>query len=281
MTSRFRFVFLADTQLGAYATFAGFDDEQIANYAEQGMKVRKVPPAQGHEWDAERYRRAVEAINGLRPGFVLIGGDLVDDANSDDQTDEFLSITDTIDSDITVYLVPGNHDIAPDAVTPTPASIRRYRDRFGPDFYAFTHDRTRVVVMNTSVIDHPELVVDEWEAQRVFLEEELTEREDPRIDQIVLAGHHPLFLNSADEPDSYWNLPRLRRREILALAGRAGVTIGFAGHWHRNHLSTSAGFTQVISGPVGYPLGDDPSGYRIVDVGDGDVAHRYVPLGAD
>lgn len=279
--SMFRFVFLADTQLGAYATLSGFDDDQIAAYAERGMKVRKAPPAQGHEWDADRYRSAVEAINGLRPAFVLIGGDLIDDPNGDDQTDEFLSITDTIDDDVTVYLVPGNHDIAPDAVTPTPASIGRYRDRFGPDFYAFTHGGTRFVVMNTSVIDHPELVSEEWEAQRAFLEEELSARDDPRFGQIVLTGHHPLFLDSADEPDSYWNLPRARRTDILALARDAGVTIGFAGHWHRNQISTSEGFTQVVSGPVGYPLGDDPSGYRIVDVGEGGVAHRYVPLDAD
>jgi serine/threonine-protein phosphatase CPPED1 len=282
MTSpRFRFVFLADTQLGCYATFSGLDDQQIASYAERGLTVRKAPPTKGYEWDAERYRRAVAAINVLRPAFVLVGGDLVDDPNSDDQTDEFLSITDTIDDDITVYLVPGNHDIAPDAVTPTPASVARYRDRFGPDFYAFTHDGTRVVVMNTTVIDHPEFVVEEWEAQRAFLEEELTARRDARINQVVLAGHHPLFLDSAEEPDTYWNLPLQRRKEILALARRAGVTIGFAGHWHRNHLSTSSGFTQVVSGPVGYPLGDDPSGYRIVDVDDGDIEHRYVPLDAD
>ena len=280
-TSVFRFLFLADTQLGCYATFSGFDDERIEVYAQRGMKVRKALPVTGYEWDANRYRRAVEAINGLRPAFVLIGGDLVDDPNSDDQADAFLAITDTIDSDIAVHLVPGNHDIAPDAVKPTPASITRYRDRFGPDFYAFTHDRTRVVVMNTTVIDYPELVVDEWEGQRNFLEEELTVRRDSRVDLIVLAGHHPLFLDSAEEPDSYWNLPLARRTDILALARQAGVTIGFAGHWHRNHISTSAGFTQVVSGPVGYPLGDDPSGYRIVDVGDGDVAHRYVPLEPD
>jgi hypothetical protein len=34
----------------------------------------------------------------------------------------------------------------------------------------------------------------------------------------------------------------------------------------------------VTSGPVGYPLGDDPSGLRIVDVGEERVLHEYVPL---
>ena len=280
-SSGFRFVFLADTQLGCYATFSGLDDEQVAAYAARGLQVHKAPPAEGHEWDARRYRRAVDAINHLRPAFVLVGGDLIDDPNSDDQTDAFLAITDTIDDDIAVHLIPGNHDIAPDTVTPTADSIGRYRDRFGPDYYTFTHARTRVVVMNTTVIDQPELVPEEWAAQREFLDDQLTGPPHPGIDRIVLAGHHPLFLESADETDSYWNLPLARRTEILAAADRAGVTIGFAGHWHRNRIATSSGFTQVTSGPVGYPLGDDPSGYRIVDVDDNQVDHRYVPLDAD
>jgi serine/threonine-protein phosphatase CPPED1 len=68
-----------------------------------------------------------------------------------------------------------------------------------------------------------------------------------------------------------------RRSQILGLARRAGVRIGFAGHWHRNHIAVADGFTQVISGPVGYPLGNDPSGLRTVDVGE-DIVHEYVPL---
>jgi hypothetical protein len=31
----------------------------------------------------------------------------------------------------------------------------------------------------------------------------------------------------------------------------------------------------IISGPVGYPLGDDPSGLRIVKVYDDRIEHEY------
>ncbi len=276
--ARFRFVFLTDTQLGCYATFSGLDQPAIDDYAEKGMTVRQAPPAEGFEWDATRYRRAVDMINTIRPAFVLIGGDLIDDPNSDDQTEEFLSITAAVDPEITVRLVPGNHDIAPDALIPTPLSIARYRERFGPDWYSFIHDRTLFVVMNTTVIDHPELVQDEWVRQREFLEGELFAANSRSVDQVVLVGHHPLFVNTPDEPDLYWNLPEERRTHILGLAKAADVRSGFAGHWHRNHIAVADGFTQVISGPVGYPLGDDPSGIRTVDVGAKDLAHRYIPL---
>ncbi|MFP5330914.1 MAG: metallophosphoesterase [Acidimicrobiia bacterium] len=277
MGSRFRCVFLADTQLGCYATFSGLDADQVAAYAEIGMRVRQVPAASGMEWDVARYERAVGMINRIRPAFMLIGGDLIDDPNSDDQTEEFLRITRTVDPEIEVRLVPGNHDIAPDSVVPTFESIARYRERFGPDYYSFVHDRTLFVVMNTTVIDHPERVASEWDAQFEFLSGELTAGRD--VDHVVLVGHHPLFLHREDEADMYWNLPRERRSPILGLARAAGVRLGLAGHWHRNHQATSDGFTQVISGPVGYPLGDDPSGFRTVTVGSEEITHEYVPLG--
>ena len=271
----FRFIFLADTQLGCYATFSGLDEAQVEAYAAMGMTVRQVPVVEGLEWDSDRYRQAVTIVNSLRPAFVLIGGDLIDDANSDDQTEEFLAITASIDDDIVVRLVPGNHDIAPDALVPSAESIARYRQRFGADYYSFIHDRALFVVMNTTVIDHPELVPDEWARQQAFLEEELSAARS--VDHLVLVGHHPLFLESPDEPDVYWNLPGERRSFVLDLARRAGVRIGFAGHWHRNHIAKSDGYTQVISGPVGYPLGRDPSGLRLVEIGQ-TIDHRYEPL---
>lgn len=279
MAPAFQYVFLADTQLGCYATFSGLDADRIASYAQMGMRVEPVRPVEGLEWDATRYRRAVTMINQIRPAFVLIGGDLIDDPNSDDQTEEFLAITRLVAPDIEVWLVPGNHDIAPDALVPTPESIERYRDRFGPDYYTFVHDRVLFVVMNTTVIDHPELVGSEWDDQRAFLEEELATAASRDVDHVVVVGHHPLFLEREDEADSYWNLPLERRAHVLGLARQAGVELGFAGHWHRNHQATSGGFTQVISGPVGYPLGDDPSGIRTVSVDPDGISHRYLPLG--
>lgn len=277
-SSDFRFVFLADTQLGCYATFSGFNDEQVARYEAMGMKVEPVPSVTGFEWDANRYREAVEVINAVRPELVMIGGDLVDDPNSEDQIDEFLAISSTIDDEVTVRWVPGNHDIADDYAAPTADSIRAYREVFGPDHYSFRMRDTLFIALNTPVIDHPEHVPDEWESQLAFLSEELAAAARSDLDHIIVIGHHPLFVAKPDEPDTYWNIPLERRSVVLALLHGAGVRIGFAGHWHRNALGTDGPFTQVTSGPVGYPLGEDPSGYRIVDVTDDEVHHEYRPL---
>jgi predicted phosphodiesterase len=54
--------------------------------------------------------------------------------------------------------------------------------------------------------------------------------------------------------------------------------LALAGHWHRNNIATSGELEMVTSGPVGYPLGDDPSGFRIIEFDDAGVRHRYLPL---
>ena len=274
--SPFRFIFMADCQLGAYATFSGMDDDDVAGFDARGMKVEIVPEVEGFEWDAERYRLAIDMANAIRPAFVVMGGDMIDDATSASQLEELLRITHDLDSDIPMQWVPGNHDIAADTVVPTKASIDAYREMFGADYYSFDQGDTHFVVLNTVVIDHPENVEDELAEQLEFIEHELSQA-DTRAHTILL-GHHPLFLDSPDEPDSYWNIPQERRRPLLDLIRQHEVKIGFAGHWHRNALAYDGEFEMVTSGPVGYPLGDDPSGLRIVDVGEDRVLHEYVPL---
>ncbi|MDX1690732.1 MAG: metallophosphoesterase [Acidimicrobiia bacterium] len=271
-------MFLADMQIGMYATFSGLDEAGVADYAERDLRVWSVPDTEGIEWDVRRYEEAVAVVNGLRPEAVVIGGDMVDDPNAEDQYEAFMRVTSRIDPDIDVRWLPGNHDIADDTVAPTPDSIERYRAAFGPDRFAFDLGPVRFVALNTPLIDHPEHVPGELAAQEDFLAGELADAVS-RGRRVVLVGHHPLFLESADEPDTYWNLPAERRRPVLDLVHRHGVGLMLAGHWHRNRIARDGTFEMVTSGPVGYPLGDDPSGVRVVEVGEQGVRHRYIATG--
>jgi 3',5'-cyclic AMP phosphodiesterase CpdA len=275
----FRFAFLADMQLGAYASFSGLTESDVERYAvELGMKVRAVPATTGFEWDSARYSEAVAAVNSMRPDLVLIGGDMIDDPHSVAQHDEFMRLTGEIDRDIPVRWVPGNHDIAPDTVVPTPESLEEYRSAYGDDYYGFDLGPVRFIALNTVVIDHPEKVPGEWEAQLAFVDDQLTgaaaSGQTP-----VLVGHHPLFTARPDEPDDYWNLPIERRRLLLDRVHRHGVPMGLAGHRHRNSISHDGGFEMIATSAVGYPLGDDPSGFRVFEVGESGIRHDYVALG--
>jgi 3',5'-cyclic AMP phosphodiesterase CpdA len=202
---------------------------------------------------------------------------MVDDPNSEDQYRDFMDITGRLDPDVPVRWVPGNHDVAADTVVPTSESIAAYRAAFGPDYYGFDCGPLRFLAMNTVVIDHPELVPDEWEAQFAFLRGEMEAAASAQR-TVVLVGHHPLFKRRADEEDDYWNLPRERRRPLLDLVHRHRVPLALAGHWHRNSLARDGDFEMVTTGPVGYPLGADPSGFRVLEMEEGKVHHRYRAL---
>ncbi len=276
--SEVRFAFLADMQLGCYAGLSGLTAREVAGLRERGMEVAPVPAATGFAWDAHRYERAVEAVGRLRPDAVVMGGDMVDDCSDDAQIEAFRQITGRLDSGIPIHLAPGNHDVAFDGVHPTAASLDRYRSLFGPDYYSARIGPVRLLVLDTPLLGYPEACPMEADAQLAFLERELASP-PPWAETTVMIGHHPLFVDEPDEPDSYWNVPLERRRILLDLVGRAGVRLGLAGHLHRNVTGRAGAFEMVTSGAVGYPLGRDPSGFRIVRVADGSVTHEYVALG--
>ena len=75
---RIRFLFLADMQLGAYASVSGLDQAALEQLAARDIHVDAVPEVVGFEWDADRYRQAVAMANSIRPDFVVIGGDMVE-----------------------------------------------------------------------------------------------------------------------------------------------------------------------------------------------------------
>jgi predicted phosphodiesterase len=274
----FRFVFMADCQLGAYASFSGATEADVAVYAESGMTIRVAPPVEGIAWDVRQYERAIGAANRLQPAFVVMGGDMVNDPHSDAEYSALREVTNDLAPGIPMHWVAGNHDVAFDTVVPTGASVAAYRRRFGEDSYVFEHNRVTFIVVNTVIWDHPEDLDGAWDVEVVRMERGLAAARDRGSVHTIVLGHHPLFTDTADEEDSYWNIPSVRREPLLELFAGYDVRAMFCGHWHRNGGGTAGDLDMVVSGPVGYPLGRDPSGFRIVDVGSAAVEHHYVSL---
>lgn len=274
--SPFRFVFMADCQLGCYASFSGLTEEEVAEYASRDMIVEPVPAVEGFAWDADNLARAVDLANAIGGDFAVVGGDMVDDPTDPGQYAALRSIASRLESP--VHWVPGNHDAAFDTIVPTPESLEFYRSRFGADSYVFHHKGVAFIVANTLVWDHPESLAGGWETQLAFLERSLADAEAGGAAHIVVFGHHPLFTSTPEEEDTYWNIPSVRRAELLDLFSASHVSAMFCGHWHRNGGGQYRGMDMVVSGPVGFPLGTDPAGLRVVDVTAGGVEHRYIAL---
>lgn len=271
----FRFIFMSDCQLGCYASFSGLDDDAVHQMASHGMTVRVVPRVEGFEWETRRFERAVAMANDTNAAFVVMGGDMVHDPADDDQYAAVMQIAEGLD--VPINWVAGNHDVGEDTNVATAGSIMAYRARFGADHYWFDHSGATMVVIDTTVWTSVDTVPDELDRQATALRETLvhgTERPGP----ILVFGHHPLFIDDPDEPDLFWNIPHVQRRVLLDLFDLHGVTAYFCGHWHRNAIRRHGRLEIAITGPVGYPLGDDPSGFRLVDVTADGILHAYVPL---
>lgn len=276
--SELRFVVLADTQFGMFAHSSGKTPEQIAEARARGLIFRPAPKFEGFAPETALFQRAVHEANALHPRFVVVCGDMVNNAVDDAQRREVRRIAGLLDPSARMFFVPGNHDVAFDTVKPTAASLAHYRKEYGQDYYSFIEDGIVFVAINTTVISHPEGVPGEWEAQLAFFDRTLHEARANGVERAIVFGHHPLFVQDPDEDDTYWNVPRERRRLLLEIMRRFGVDAMFAGHLHRNTFAEHDGLQMVSSGPVGYPLGDDPSGYRVVRVERSGIKHDYRPL---
>ena len=97
--------------------------------------------------------------------------------------------------------------------------------------------------------------------------------------RIAVFEHIPWFLENPDEPDQYFNLPREARQKFLPLFQRYGVAYAFAGHYHRNSYADGPSWHIITTGPVGKPLGIDPSGIRVVVVQESKMDSQYYGLG--
>jgi 3',5'-cyclic AMP phosphodiesterase CpdA len=253
MSSPFFFIHLSDPQFGLF-------------------EVRGAAPGDGTFPETELYEKAIAAANRLKPAFVVITGDLVQDSADDGQHTELMRITGQLNDDIPIYFTTGNCDVGN---TPTPESLRAYREKFGHENFSWDADGSHFIALNSSICLDPSEVPGEWDSLVEFLGSDLDSHSaDSKHTMIFM--HHPLFGKAADEPDDgIAIIPQERRAVILDLLRKHNVSGVFSGHWHRNNYATDGDMLMVISAPVGFPIADDPSGLRIVKVYDDRIEHEY------
>jgi 3',5'-cyclic AMP phosphodiesterase CpdA len=226
--------------------------------------------------ETTNYEFVIANLNRLKPAFVIICGDLINKPGDPAQRAEYLRITELLDPSIPFYAVSGNHDVGNE---PTPESLADYREHFGPDWYSFRERDIYGIVLNSSVIAAPAAVESEAAAQEEWLREELVRAKASGARHILVFQHHPWFLETPDEADAYFNIPLATRSRYLAMFKEAGVSHIFAGHYHRNSFGRDGELEMVTTGPVGRPLGEDDSGFRLIHVGPVGIEHEYVSLG--
>lgn len=265
---------MSDPQIGLAATFNGHNNIKRNDMLKKGLVPPSIEEAHGLSFEISRFEKAIQGANILKPAFVIITGDMVQDPNNLEQVKEVERICKKLDVNIPLFFAPGNCDVGN---SPTHEMLTLYRERFGKDYYSFDHEQLHFLVLNTPIIFDSSLVEKDWEFQLDFILSDL-EKASENQQRIIVFGHHPLFGSNPIEQDSIFVIPRQKRLQILEIFNKHQVEIMFAGHWHRNNYSRSENFDMVISGPVGVPMGNDPSGIRIIEVLYDSIKHSYHDL---
>ena len=225
----------------------------------------------GFSGETVLYENAVDKINILKPAFVVITGDFVNDKSNQSQWDEFDRITGKIEKKIPVWLSPGNHDIG---MPPAKDDLDKYIRKYGYGRFSFRIRKSLIIGLNTCLIKSGNN--EQEQIQYGWLQQKL--KKGKRVKHIILFGHYPFFIKSPDEVETYSNIALDLRQKYLSLFNRYEVTAVFSGHLHNNAESSSGETKMIVTSAVGKPLGDAPSGVRIIKVYKDRIEHSYYPL---
>ncbi len=227
------------------------------------------------EKETENYTKAILAANHLKPAFVIVTGDLINKPFDAAQAAEYKKISGLLNKNIPLYSVAGNHDVEN---VPTAKNIADYNNAFGPDFYTFQYRDLLGIVLNSMYLHSPQNVAAKAKEQEQWLVKTLQEVRAKKFRHIMVFMHHPFFLENPQEADQYFNIPLSTRKQYLNLFKQYGVQYLFSGHYHRNAFGTDSSINMITTGPVGKPLGKDPSGFRIVTINGNSVDYPYYSL---
>lgn len=286
----FSFVQMSDPQIGFRDKSPGYVHTDSL-FAEA---VRKVNTSEYHGYISKNCAPGAD--------FVIITGDLVNDQR--DALQDSIYRANRAKIKVPVYEIPGNHDIRPWTLE----NHSNYLALRGYDRFSFKHKGCAFIGIDSNcIVDSSEEdrggdvkispsdkeAAAQAEAEQLeWLKEELrkaaygnkSRRKDSKREiiqtenvrrkkgarHIFVFMHCPVILKDIDEDNNYFNFPKKKRAEYIALFKKYGVDIVFAGHTHMDNSTAKGtvaeGIRFVIAGSVGSPLGIGYSGVEVVTV---------------
>lgn len=223
------------------------------------------------EKETELYSEAVRQINELKPAFVVITGDFVNNSKNISQIEEFKRITALIDKNIPVFFSPGNHDLGQ---SPTKEDFRFYFKNYGKgtDCFAFKYKGSAFIGINSVIIKSDKNHKDE-KRQFKWLKRQL--RKVKNSDNIIIFTHYPFFINDINEKETYSNQSIKVRYKYFDLFKEYGVDVVFAGHLHNSAEASYNGISMITTNSAGRPLGEARPGFRIISFGKDSFSEKY------
>lgn len=224
----------------------------------------------GYDHDVHNFEAAVTQINAMQADFVVICGDLVEKAN-DRSFADFNRIK--AGFKIPCHCAAGNHDVENQ---PTAETLKNYREKIGPDYFAVEHKGYTFAIANTQLWKAP--VEGESEKHDTWFKETLATAK-AKNSPVVVVTHYPLFVDKPDEKESYFNIAPAKRHELLTLFEKSGVVAMLAGHTHKLKVNDYNGIQLVNGETTSLNFDKRPMGFRLWHATrDNQLTHQFVPL---
>ena len=95
---------------------------------------------------------------------------------------------------------------------------------------------------------------------------------------IFVVGHYPIFLNTPDEEEVYFNLPMHRRNEILELFKSNKIKAYLSGHKHETIINNYENIQLVSEETTSKNFDKRPMGFRLWEVSADTITNKFIPL---
>ena len=140
----------------------------------------------GFEREKQQFKQFIDAINRLKPAFVVISGNLVNDRGNAAQLAGFRELCRRIDSKIPIYLLPGACDVGDEA---SPEAVQDFIGRYGSDRFVFRKEGCCVIGLNTPVVK----AGNSGQRRRNTIGSKSRLRHAGKYRRRILIGHHPFL----------------------------------------------------------------------------------------
>ena len=268
---------ITDTQLGM-----ALKNVKFGKWTERALSwSTDLEPSQK---ELENLDKIINLTNTKDLDFIVHTGDIINEIDKPNDLLNYKSFVNKIKSKINH--VPGNHDVGIDSDKLSKEGINFYQKNFGKDFYSFQWNDFELFFLNSSIFINSENI-DLYNEQIDFIKKTLNGFASGK--RIIVFMHHPPYIDKKDilsshqeliysKGISYWTFEENINNEFFELFTNHSLEYIFTGHLHLN-LETNFNNTKIITtSALGLPLGDDPSGYRIIDYIDGKLSYEFYSI---
>ncbi|MGN0190854.1 MAG: metallophosphoesterase family protein [Candidatus Cryptobacteroides sp.] len=216
----------------------------------------------GMEEGVALLEKAVCCINSLMPDVLVVTGDMVNSHSDTTQYRKYRELISGVSDSVTVFHLPGNHDVGKFSE----GNRAAYLSRYGYTHFVWTTADVALVGMDSNPIKYTDVRA----AREEYLWLKKALRKVSRCRHKFVFMHHPVFLKSPNEEEKWYNWSLQYRDSFLALFKKYGVEAVFSGHLHQSSHTVWSGIEMYTCSASGKTLGDGVSSLNLVEVsGDG------------